>query len=46
MYKDLGHRVTTHVYVLNLLWSDVFTLSQLKDVFLPVYNLQSSILKQ
>lgn len=30
--------------VLDLLWSNVLALSQLKDVLLPVYYLQSAIL--
>lgn len=44
MHKYLGHRSTAYIDVLNLLWCDVFSLSQLEDVLLPVNNLQNSTL--
>lgn len=44
MNKDLGHRSTAHVHVLDLLRCDVFSLSQLEDVLLPVDDLQNTTL--
>lgn len=36
---DLGHGVTADVDVLNLLWGNVFSLGQFKDVLFPINNL-------
>lgn len=44
MDKDLGHRATAHVHVLDLLRCDVLPLSQLKDVLFPVNDLQNAAL--
>lgn len=44
MNEDLGHGSTAHVHVLDLLRCDVLPLSQLKDVLLPVNDLQNATL--
>lgn len=45
MHKDLLNKLRVHVNVLNLLWHDVFALTQLKDVLLAIDDLQCSIAK-
>lgn len=45
MYEGLRHSFTPDVDVLDLLWSDVFSLSQLENVLLTVHELQSAILQ-
>lgn len=45
MNIELGHRFTPDVDVLNLLGRDVLALRQLKDVLLPVNDLQRTILQ-
>lgn len=44
MYEGLHYSFTPDVNILNLLWGDVFSLSQLKNVLLTVHNLQSAVL--
>lgn len=45
MNEDLSHGVAVDVDVLDLLGSDVLALSQLKDVLLPVDDLQRAVLR-
>ena len=42
--KDLRNVLAFYVDVLNLLWSNIFTLRQLEDVLLAINDLQRSIL--
>lgn len=45
MDVELGHRLTADVNVLYLLRGDVLSLGQLKDVLLPVNDLQCTVLR-
>lgn len=44
MDVELRHGFTADVDVFYLLWGNIFTLSQFKDVLLPVDDLQCAVL--
>lgn len=45
MYKDLGYSNTSDIDIFYLLWSNVFSLCKFKYIFLPINDLQRSILE-
>lgn len=45
VHEHLGHRAASHIDVFDLLRGDVLSLRQLKDVLLPVDDLQDAALR-